>query len=75
MLEATKDAKDLNPMQKSDTMQSIRKQVRDVVDEIHGRKRGFTPQQRLSKINQEIDIVTGDDGNPTAKLSTKTKGK
>ena len=44
MLEATKDAKDLNPMQKSDTMQSIRKQVRDVVDEIHGRKRGFTPQ-------------------------------
>ena len=44
MLEATKDAKDLNPMQKSDTMQSIRKQVRDVVDEIHGRKKGFTPQ-------------------------------
>ena len=44
MLEATKDAKELNPTQKADTMSSIRKQVRDVVDEIHGRKRGFTPQ-------------------------------
>ena len=75
MLEATKDAKDLNPLQKADTMTNIRKQVRDVVDEIHGRKRGFTPQQRLSKINQEIDIVTDSTGNPTAKLQTKTKGK